>query len=157
MGVIQSSLNQSLLATAALVSQSPAFQEAQKEKSAKREYEEFNKELPSVLQALSERSDPNNRSVKELGKDIGRLDYVNKVSQKAQDIAIKRRDQGMYSSAYGLSYIAQEHMNETRALREMLIKQAKQKAKDQTDQMNEIKQHVKYSEEDDFDNPYVGW
>lgn len=39
----------------------------------------------------------------------------------------------------------------------MLIKQAEDKSKDQTDQMKEIKQHVKYSDEDDFDNPYVGW
>lgn len=37
MGVIQSGLNQSLLATAALVSQTPAFQEAQKKKLVDKE------------------------------------------------------------------------------------------------------------------------
>ena len=34
---------------------------------------------------------------------------------------------------------------------------ANQKAVEQSKQMNEIKQHAKYSEEDDFYNPYVGW
>ena len=37
MGVIQSGLNQSLITTAALVSQSPAFQEAQKKKLVDKE------------------------------------------------------------------------------------------------------------------------
>lgn len=37
MGVIQSGLNQSLLTTAAIVSQTPAFQEAQKKKLVNKE------------------------------------------------------------------------------------------------------------------------
>ena len=45
-------------------------------------------------------------------------------------------------------------MNTSRELREMLLKKAEQKVQDQTDQMNEIKQHTKYSDEDDLDNPY---
>lgn len=88
---------------------------------------------------------------------MGSYDYINKTFQKAQDIAMKRKDPKMYSEAYGISDIAQKSMNKSRELREMLIKQAKQDSKDQTDQMNGIKQHVKYSDEDDFDNPYVGW
>ena len=48
-------------------------------------------------------------------------------------------------------------MNTSRELREMLLKQSEQKVQDQTDQMKEIKKHTKYSDEDDFYNPYVGW
>ena len=50
-------------------------------------------------------------------------------------------------------------MNTSRELREMLLKQAEQKVQDQTDQMKEIKQHTKYSDEDDLQNPYyyLGW
>ena len=48
-------------------------------------------------------------------------------------------------------------MNTSRELREMLLKKSEQKVQDQTDQMKEIKKHAKYSDEDDFYNPYVGW
>lgn len=158
MGVIQSGLNQSLLTTAALVSQSPAFQEAQKERLVKQEQKEFiKKDFPAVQQALAGMGDPKGKSVKELSQDIGRADYINKTFQKAQDIAMKRKDPNMYSQAYALSDVSQKHMNTSRELREQLIEQARKKVQDQTDQMNEIKQHVKYSDEDDFNNPYVGW
>lgn len=158
MGVIQSGLNQSLLTTAALVSQSPAFQEVQKERLVKQEQKEFmKKDFPAAQQALAGMGDPKGKSVQELSQDIGRADYISKTFQKAQDIAMKRKDPNMYSQAYALSYVSQKHMNTSRELREQIIKQARQKTKDQTDQMNEIKQHVKYSDEDDFNNPYVGW
>ena len=39
----------------------------------------------------------------------------------------------------------------------MLLKKSEQKVQDKTDQMKEIKKHAKYSDEDDFYNPYVGW
>lgn len=160
MGVIQSGLNQSLITTAALVSQSPAFQEAQKEKIVKREEKEFmKKDLPSAAEALTGMGNPKKKSVKELSKDMGKYDYINKTFQKAQDIAMKRKDPGMYSQAYALSDLSQKQMNTSRELREQLLKKAEQKVQDQTDQMNEIKQHTKYSDEDDLDNPYyyMGW
>ena len=160
MGVIQSGLNQSLITTAALVSQSPAFQEAQKEKIVKREEKEFmKKDLPSATKALAGIGDPKKKSVKELSQDMGKYDYINKTFQKAQDIAMKRKDPGMYSQAYALSDLSQKQMNTSRELREQLLKKAEQKVQDQTDQMNEIKQHTKYSDEDDLDNPYyyMGW
>ena len=160
MGVIQSGLNQSLITTAALVSQSPAFQEAQKEKIVKREEKEFmKKDLPAAAEALKEMGDPKEKSAKELSKDIGKYDYINKTFQKAQDIAMKRKNPGMYSQAYALSDLSQKQMNTSRELREMLLKKSEQKVQDQTDQMNEIKQHTKYSDEDDLDNPYyyMGW
>lgn len=158
MGVIQSGLNQSLLTTAALVSQSPAFQEAQKERLVKQEQKEFmKKDFPAAQQALAGMGDPKGKSVQELSQDIGRADYISKTFQKAQDIAMKRKDPNMYSQAYALSDASQKHMNTSRELREQLIKQARQKVQDQSDQMNEIKQNVKYSDEDDFNNPYVGW
>ena len=160
MGVIQSGLNQSLITTAALVSQSPAFQEAQKEKIVKREEKEFmKKDLPAAAEALAGMGDPKQKSVKELSKDIGKYDYINKTFQKAQDIGMKRKDPDMYSQAYALSDLSQKQINTSRELREMFLKQAKQKVQDQTDQMNEIKQHTKYSDEDDLDNPYyyMGW
>ena len=160
MGVIQSGLNQSLITTAALVSQSPAFQEAQKEKIVKREQKEFmKKDLPAAAEALFGIGNPKNKSAKELSKDMGKYDYINKTFQKAQDIAMKRKDPGMYSQAYALSDLSQKQMNTSRELREMLLKKTEQKVQDQTDQMNEIKQHTKYSDEDDLDNPYyyMGW
>ena len=158
MGVIQSGLNQSLITTAALVSQSPAFQEAQKEKIVKREEKEFmKKDLPAATEALAGIGDPKKKSFKELSKDMGKYDYINKTFQKAQDIAMKRKDPDMYSQAYALSDLSQKQINTSRELREMLLKKTEQKVQDQTDQMNEIKQHAKYSEEDDFNNPYVGW
>ena len=99
------------------------------------------------------------KSVKELSQDMGKYDYINKTFQKAQDIAMKRKDPGMYSQAYALSDLSQKQMNTSRELREMLLKKTEQKVQDQTDQMNEIKQHTKYSDEDDLDNPYyyMGW
>lgn len=160
MGVIQSGLNQSLITTAALVSQSPAFQEAKKEKIVKQEEKEFmKKDFPSAAKALSEMGDPKEKSAKELGKDTGKYDYINKTFQKAQDIAMKRKDPGMYSLAYALSDLSQKQMNTSRELRKMLLKKTEQKVQDQTDQMKEIKQHTKYSDEDDLDNPYyyMGW
>lgn len=84
MGVIQSGLNQSLLATAALVSQSPAFQEAQKEKLVKKEEKEFMKnDVPATLKALSGIGDPEGKSIKDLNKSIGNIDYINKTLEKA--------------------------------------------------------------------------
>lgn len=160
MGVIQSGLNQSLITTAALVSQSPAFQEAQKERLAKQEEKEFmKKDLPAAAEALSGMGYPKEKSEKELSKDIGKYDYINKTFQKAQDIAMKRKNPGMYSQAYALSDLSQKQMNTSRELREMLLKKSEQKVQDQTDQMKEIKQHTKYSDEDDLDNPYyyMGW
>ena len=158
MGVIQSGLNQSLITTAALVSQSPAFQEAQKERLAKQEEKEFmKKDLPAAAEALSGMGDPKEKSEKELSKDMGKYDYINKTFQKAQDIAMKRKNPGMYSQAYALSDLSQKQMNTSRELREMLLKQSEQKVQDQTYQMKEIKKHTKYSDEDDFYNPYVGW
>lgn len=41
--------------------------------------------------------------------------------------------------------------------REQANKIAQMKALEQSKQMAEIKQHAKYSDEDDFYNPYVGW
>ena len=158
MGVIQSGLNQSLITTAALISQSPAFQEAQKERLAKQEEKEFmKKDLPAAAEALTGMGNPKEKSAKELSKDMGKYDYINKTFQKAQDIAMKRKNPGMYSQAYALSDLSQKQMNTSRELREQLLKKAEQKVQDQTDQMNEIKQHAKYSDEDDFYNPYVGW
>ena len=158
MGVIQSGLNQSLITTAALVSQSPAFQEAQKERLAKQEEKEFmKKDLPAAAEALSGMGDPKEKSEKELSKDMGKYDYINKTFQKAQDIAMKRKNPGMYSQAYALSDLSQKQMNTSRELREMLLKKTEQKVQDQTDQMKEIKKHAQYADEDDFYNPYVGW
>ena len=119
MGVIQSGLNQSLLTTAALVSQSPAFQEAQKERLVKQEQKEFmKKDFPAAQQALAGMSDPKCKSVQELSQDIGRADYISKTFQKAQDIAMKRKDPNMYSQAYALSDVSQKHMNTSMELRE---------------------------------------
>lgn len=116
-------------------------------------------DLPAANKALVGIGKPEGKSIGELSKDIGKYDYINKTFQKAQDIAMKRKDSEMYSEAYGISDIAQQSMNKSRELREILIKQAKQKVQDQTDQMKEIKQHTKYSDEDDLDNPYyyLGW
>ena len=160
MGVIQSGLNQSLITTAALVSQSPAFQEAQKERLAKQEEKEFmKKDLPAAAESLKGMGDPKEKSAKELSKDMGKYDYINKTFQKAQDIAMKRKNPDMYSQAYALSDLSQKQMNTSRELREMLLKKTEQKVQDQTDQMNDIKKHTKYSDEDDIDNPYyyMGW
>ena len=117
------------------------------------------KDLPAAAEALKGMGDPKQKSAKELSKDMGRYDYINKTFQKAQDIAMKRKDPGMYSQAYALSDLSQKQMNTSRELREQLLKKAEQKVQDQTDQMNEIKQHTKYSDEDDLDNPYyyMGW
>ena len=70
---------------------------------------------------------------------------------------MKRKNPDMYSQAYVLSDLSQKQMNTSRELRELLLKQAEQKVQYQTDQMKDIKKHTKYSDEDDFYNPYVGW
>ena len=161
MGVIQSGLNQSLITTAALVSQSPAFQEAQKDRLAKREEDRFlKKDLPAANDALNQLTKPEDiskLSIQELPIESGKYSYINKTFQKAQDIALKRRDPGLYSQAYGVSNTAQESQDMLKRLRNKYVEIAKNKAKNQTDQINEIKQNAKYSEEDDFNNPYVGW
>lgn len=122
----------------------------------KQEQKEFiKKDLPAAQEALAGMGDPKGKSVSELTQDIGRADYINKTFQKAQDIAMKKKDPDMYSKAYALSNISQKHMDTSRELREQLLKQAEQKRQDQSQQMYEIKERFK--DEDDFQNPYVGW
>lgn len=55
------------------------------------------KDLPAASEALYGMGDPKEKSAKELSKDIGKYDYINKTFQKAQDIAMKRKNPGMYS------------------------------------------------------------
>lgn len=164
MGVIQSGLNQSLLTTAALASQSPAFEKMKQEKIRQMDIKKTEQEALRASQGASKAikgvvGDKVSPAAKEVAFQTAQqaaAQYSMLYQKDPSDINLKRYQQavmgsqiakGVQSGNYRIAPYTREQANQ----------QANQKAIEQSKQMEEIKQHAKYSEEDDFRNPYAGW
>lgn len=164
MGVIQSGLNQSLLTTAALASQSPAFEKMKQEKIRQMDIKKTEQEALRASQGASKAikgvvGDKVSPAAKEVAAQTAQqaaAQYSMLYQKDPSDINLKRYQQavmgsqiakGVQSGNYRIAPYTREQANQ----------QAQQKAIEQSKQMEEIKQHAKYSEEDDFRNPYAGW
>lgn len=168
MGVIQSGLNQALVTTAALASQSPAFEKRKQEKLRQMDIKKTEEELRRAVRGSSnvvksvagENISPENAEI--LTKSTqNALSQAETLYQKdPSDVNLKRYQKlatanqiakGVQGRAYRIkSYSAQQLLQD----REQANKAAQTKMQEQANQMNDIKQHTKYSDEDDLDNPY---
>ena len=171
MGVIQSGLNQSLLTTAALASQSPAFEKMKQEKIRQMDIKKTEQEALRASQGASkaikgvigDKVSPTAKEVASQSAQHAAAQYLMLYQKDPSDINLKRYQQAVMGSqvAAGVKsgklwikpYSAQQLLQDRAAANQ----RANQKAVEQSKQMEEIKQHAKYSEEDDFNNPYVGW
>lgn len=171
MGVIQSGLNQSLLTTAALASQSPAFEKMKQEKIRQMDIKKTEREALRASQGASKAikgvvGDKVSPAAKEVASQTAQhaaAQYSMLYQKDPSDINLKRYQQAVMGSqiAEGVKsgklwikpYSAQQLLQDRAAANQ----RANQKAVEQSKQMEEIKQHAKYSEEDDFNNPYAGW
>lgn len=169
MGVIQSGLNQSLLATAVLASQSPAFEKRKQEKLRQMDIKKTEQEALRASQGASKaiKGVIGRVGVSPAAKEVAAQTAQNASAQYSMlyqkdpsDINLKRYQQAVRGSqiAEGVKsgklmikpYSAQQLLQDRAAANQ----RANQKAVEQSKQMNEIKQHAKYSDEDDLDNPY---
>ena len=173
MGVIQSGLNQSLALGAAIYTQTPTYKNKAEQNLKKRELEKAQKkaeatrevaETPGLTEQQKEFA---TKQAESAGKAVYELDPT---AQNLQNIQFAPTKTVSQSSAVGekqeisnsrfQNYNIQEWLMQRRVdalKRDAANKIAQQKALEQSKQMAEIKQHTKYSEEDDFYNPYVGW
>ena len=171
MGVIQSGLNQSLLATAVLASQSPAFEKRKQEKLRQMDIKKTEQEAlrssqgasKAIKGVIGDKASPAAKEVAAQTAQQSAAQYSMLYQKDPSDINLKRYQQAVMGSqvAAGVKsgklmikpYSAQQLLQDRAAANQ----RANQKAVEQSKQMEEIKQHAKYSEEDDFYNPYVGW
>ena len=169
MGVIQSGLNQSLALGAAIYTQTPAYRNKAEQNVKKRELEKAQKkadatkkvaETPGLTKQQKEFA---TKQAESAGKAVYELDPT---AQNLQNIQFAPTKTISQSSSVGANQELtnssfQEFLMRRRRYyaieREVVNNMAKQKALEQSKQMSEIKQHAKYSDEDDFSNPYVGW
>ena len=169
MGVIQSGLNQSLALGAAIYTQTPTYKNKAEQNLKKRELEKAQKkaeatrevaETPGLTEQQKEFA---TKQAESAGKAVYELDPT---AQNLQNIQFAPTKTISQSRAVGEKQeIANSRVQEyfmrrgrfAKIEREQVNKIAQQKALEQSKQMAEIKQHTKYSEEDDFYNPYVGW
>lgn len=169
MGVIQSGLNQSLALGAAIYTQTPAYKNKAEQNVKKRELEKAQKkaevtrkvaETPGLTEQQKEFA---TKQAESAGKAVYELDPT---AQNLQNIQFAPTETISKSSSVGKKQeIVRSHLQEylmkkmrySQIERETANRIAQQKALEQSKQMAEIKQHAKYSEEDDFYNPYVGW
>lgn len=96
-----------------------------------------------------------------------KADFALKKYQQLSEQAISQNNMDLYlksqrgiEQATNRSQFASRVSEDFRKMmqdRQNANKMAMKKAREQSQQMNEIKQHSNYSEEDDFSNPYVGW
>lgn len=164
MGVIQSGLNQSLLTTAALASQSPAFEKMKQEKIRQMDIKKTEQEALRASQGASkaikgvvgEKISPAAKEVASRTAQQAVAQYSMLYQKDPSDINLKRYQQAVMGSQIAKGVQSGKYMIKPYT-REQANQQADQKAIEQSKQMEEIKQHAKYSEEDDFRNPYVGW
>lgn len=164
MGVIQSGLNQALLTTAALASQSPAFEKRKQEKlrqmDIKKTEEEAGRAQKGASQAMKgivgENVSPAAKEVASQTTQQAVAQYSMLYQKDPSDINLKRYQQAVMGSQIAKGVQSGKYMIKPYT-REQANQQANQKAIEQSKQMEEIKQHAKYSEEDDFRNPYAGW
>ena len=165
MGVIQSGLNQSLALGAAIYTQTPTYKNKAEQNLKKRELEKAQKkaeaakgvaETPGLTEQQKEYAA---KQAESAGKAVYELDPT---AQNLQNIQFAPTKTISQSSAVGKKQeIANSQLQNYHLQFFMTRKQAnriaQQKAIEQSKQMAEIKQHAKYSDEDDFYNPYVGW
>ena len=168
MGVIQSGLNQSLALGAAIYTQTPTYKNKAEQNLKKRELEKAQKkaeatkgvaETPGLTEQQKEYAA---KQAESAGKAVYELDPT---AQNLQNIQFAPTETVSKSSSVGEKQeIASPNIQEYFIkIRQEAIRRneanriAQQKVLEQSRQMNEIKQHAKYSEEDDFYNPYVGW
>lgn len=169
MGVIQSGLNQSLALGAAIYTQTPTYKNKAEQNLKKRELEKAQKkaevtrkvaETPGLTEQQKEFA---TKQAESAGKAVYELDPT---AQNLQNIQFAPTETISNSNSVGEKQkIATSHLQEflMRRRRYGAVERneanriAQQKALEQSKQMAEIKQHAKYSEEDDFYNPYVGW
>lgn len=173
MGVIQSGLNQSLALGAAIYTQTPTYKNKAEQNLKKRELEKAQKkaeatrevaETPGLTEQQKEFA---TKQAESAGKAVYELDPT---AQNLQNIQFAPTKTVSQSSSVGerqeitnsqlANYNLQEYFIKIRqeAIRRNEANRiAQQKVLEQSKQMAEIKQHAKYSEEDDFYNPYVGW
>ena len=168
MGVIQSGLNQSLALGAAIYTQTPTYKNKAEQNLKKRELEKAQKkaeatrevaETPGLTEQQKEYA---TKQAESAGKAVYELDPT---AQNLQNIQFAPTKTVSQSSSVGekqtidrsraYMWLMQRRVDALK--REEANRVAQQKVLEQSKQMNEIKQHTKYSEEDDFYNPYVGW
>ena len=173
MGVIQSGLNQALVTTAALASQSPAFEKRKQEKLRQMDIKKTEEEALRTNQGASKAikgviGDKVSPAAKEVAAQTAQnasAQYSMLYQKDPSDINLKRYKNAVMGSqiAKGVQsgklmikpYSAQQLLQDRAAANQ----RANQKAVEQSKQMEEIKQHAKYSDEDDLQNPYyyLGW
>ena len=169
MGVIQSGLNQSLALGAAIYTQTPTYKNKAEQNLKKRELEKAQKkaeatrevaETPGLTEQQKEfatkQAESAGKAVYELDPTTQNLQNIQFAPTKtiSQSSSVGQKQKIDRSNAY--MWLMQRRRYET-IERDAANKIAQQKAIEQSKQMAEIKQHAKYSEEDDFYNPYVGW
>ena len=168
MGVIQSGLNQSLLATAVLASQSPAFEKRKQEKLRQMDIKKTEQEAlraskgasKAIKGVIGSNVSPEAKEVASQTAQNAAAQYSMLYQKDPSDINLKRYQNAVMGSqiAKGVQsgkfmikpYSAQQLLQDSAAANQ----RATQKAVEQSKQMEEIKQHAKYSDEDDLDNPY---
>ena len=157
MGVIQSGLNQSLLATAVLASQSPAFEKRKQEKLRQMDIKKTEQEALRASQGASKaikgvignNVSPAAREVAAQTAQNASAQYSMLYQKDPSDINLKRYQQAVMGSqiAKGVQsgklmikpYSAQQLLQDRAAANQ----RANQKAVEQSKQMEEIKQHAK--------------
>ena len=175
MGVIQSGLNQSLALGAAIYTQTPTYKNKAEQNLKKRELEKAQKKAEAAKKVAGtpglteQEKEFATKQAESAGKAVYELDPT---AQNLQNIQFAPTKTVSQSSAVGekqeiansqlRNFHLQEFLTQRRVdalKREAANRIAQQKALEQSKQMNEIKQHTKYSEEDDADNPYyyMGW
>ena len=165
MGVIQSGLNQSLALGAAIYTQTPTYKNKAEQNLKKRELEKAQKkaeaakgvvETPGLTKQQKEYA---TKQAESAGKAVYELDPT---AQNLQNIQFAPTETVSKSSSVGEKQaISRSHFQEwlmrrgrETVKREQANRIAQNKAIEQSRQMDEIKQHTKYSDEDDLQNPY---
>lgn len=168
MGVIQSGLNQSLALGAAIYTQTPTYKKKAEQNLKERELEKAQKKAQATKTVAEtpgltkEQKEYATKQAESAGKAVYELDPT---AQNLQNISFTPTETISQSKSVGqrqalpTSHFQQYLMRKGREYvrREQANRIAQQKAIEQSKQMEEIKQHAKYSEEDDLRNPYVGW
>ena len=168
MGVIQSGLNQSLALGAAIYTQTPTYKNKAEQNLKKRELEkaqkkaEATKEVAETPGLTKQQKEFATKQAESAGKAVYELDPT---AQNLQNISFSPAETVSQSKSVGekqeivRSHLQEYLMRRQAVKREEANRAAQEKALEQSKQMNDIKKHTKYSDEDDLDNPYyyMGW
>ena len=163
MGVIQSGLNQSLALGAAIYTQTPTYKNKAEQNLKKRELEKAQKKAEAAKEVVGtpglteQQKEYAAKQAESAGKAVYELDPT---TQNLQNIQFAPTETISKSSSVGEKQeivVHDPYKWPMQIKREQANRIAQMKALEQSKQMEEIKQHAKYSDEDDFYNPYVGW